>query len=122
MINDNTQDTERTQRTFRPQERTREKELVRENESQQPVMQQQQQQQMAGGKKCPFCGAVNEPEAMFCAQCGQPISKSSCPFCGSEIDPRMSVRIAVPTFRATKPTVLNAVAQEAGWYVLPVIR
>ena len=75
MVNDNAQDTERTQRTFRPQEIAREKELVRENEPLQPMMQQQQQQQQAGGKQCPFCGAINDPEAMFCAQCGQPISK-----------------------------------------------
>ncbi len=87
MINDNSQDTERTQRTIRPQEIARERERVREDDSQQPVMQQQMQQQQAEGKICPFCGAVNDPEAMFCAQCGQPISKSSCPFCGSEVDP-----------------------------------
>jgi len=49
--------------------------------------QQQQQQQALAGKKCPFCGTVNEPEAMFCAQCGQPIGKTSCPHCGAEIDP-----------------------------------
>ena len=54
-----------------------------------PVMQQQQmqQQQQAGGKACPFCGAINEPEAMFCAQCGQPINKTTCPHCGAEMDP-----------------------------------
>jgi len=46
-----------------------------------------QQQQQAAGKQCPYCGAVNEPEAMFCAQCGQPISKATCPHCGAEIDP-----------------------------------
>ena len=82
MTNDYSQDMERTQRTIRPQEMTRERERVRED-APQTMMQQQQ----AGGKKCPFCGAINDPEAMFCAQCGQPISKSSCPFCGSEIDP-----------------------------------
>ena len=65
----------------------REKQAVLEEDIQQPVLQQQQQQQQAGGKICPFCGAVNEPEAMFCAQCGHPISKSSCPFCGAEVDP-----------------------------------
>ena len=54
----------------------------------QPVQQQQmQQQQQAAGKACPFCGAINEPEAMFCAQCGQPINTTTCPHCGSEIDP-----------------------------------
>ena len=54
----------------------------------QPVQQQQmQQQQQAAGKACPFCGAINEPEAMFCTQCGQPINTTTCPHCGSEIDP-----------------------------------
>ena len=49
--------------------------------------QQRQLQQQAAGKPCPYCGAINEPEAMFCAQCGQPISKTTCPHCGVEIDP-----------------------------------
>ena len=48
---------------------------------------QQTQQQQAVGKKCPFCGAINDAEAMFCAQCGQPISKMTCPHCSAEIDP-----------------------------------
>ena len=87
MTTDNTDNLERTQRTIRPQEMIREKQAVLEEDIQQPVLQQQQQQQQAGGKICPFCGTVNEPEAMFCAQCGQPISKSSCPFCGAEVDP-----------------------------------
>lgn len=86
MTTDNTDNLERTQRTIRPQEMIREKQAVLEEDIQQPVLQQQQQQQQAGGKICPFCGAVNEPEAMFCAQCGHPISKSSCPFCGAEVD------------------------------------
>ena len=38
-------------------------------------MQMQQQQQQAAGKACPYCGAINDSEAMFCAQCGQPINK-----------------------------------------------
>lgn len=87
MTTDNTDNLERTQRTIRPQEMIREKQAVLEEDIQQPVLQQQQQQQQAGGKICPFCGTVNEPEAMFCAQCGHPISKSSCPFCGAEVDP-----------------------------------
>jgi predicted amidophosphoribosyltransferase len=47
----------------------------------------QYQQQQAAGKICPFCGAVNEPEAIFCAQCGEAISKTTCPHCGAELDP-----------------------------------
>ncbi|MCH5307776.1 MAG: zinc ribbon domain-containing protein [Prevotella sp.] len=53
-----------------------------------PMQQMQQmQQRQATGKACPFCGAINDSEAMFCAQCGQPISKTACPHCGAEIDP-----------------------------------
>ena len=48
---------------------------------------QQAQQRQAAGKACPYCGAINEPEAMFCAQCGQPINKTTCPHCGAEVDP-----------------------------------
>ncbi|MBQ3700324.1 MAG: zinc ribbon domain-containing protein [Prevotella sp.] len=81
MINDNNSNMDRTQRTVRPQQLQKEKVLQHED---QPM---QQQQQQAGGKVCPFCGTVNDPEAMFCAQCGQPISKASCPHCGAEIDP-----------------------------------
>jgi len=71
---------EMLQRTIRPQQQS----PVR---MQTQMQQQQQQQQQTAGKTCPFCGAVNEPEAMFCAQCGQPIGKATCPHCGAEIDP-----------------------------------
>ena len=85
MTDNTTQDTEKT---IRPQEIVREQELQKkiEEEHQQPVMQQQQQQLQANGKACPFCGAINDPEAMFCAECGQVISKTSCPFCSAEVD------------------------------------
>ena len=85
MINDNNSNTQRTQRTVRPQEMQRERVLQREDQPMQ--MQQQQKQQQAAGKACPHCGAINDPEAMFCAQCGQPISKAACPHCGAEMDP-----------------------------------
>ncbi len=85
MMNDNTTNLESTQRTSRPQQRQREREL--QHDDQPAQMQQQQHQQQAGGKQCPFCGTINEPEALFCAQCGQPIGKTSCPFCGAEVDP-----------------------------------
>jgi len=52
-----------------------------------PQQPMQQAAQQAAVKKCPYCGFDNEPEAMFCAQCGQPISKMTCPHCGAEIDP-----------------------------------
>ena len=84
MTNDNLSNTERT---MRPQELQKELELQRENPHAEVAQQQQQRQQAAGGRVCPFCGAVNDPEALFCAQCGQPISKTTCPHCGAEIDP-----------------------------------
>ena len=49
--------------------------------------QQQMRTQSAQGIECPYCGTVNEPEAMFCASCGKPIGKTSCPNCGAEVDP-----------------------------------
>ena len=84
MIDENNSSFERTQRTVRPQQRVRE--AFEPNDE--PVRQEQaMQMQQAEGKKCPYCGAINEPDAMFCAQCGQPISKANCPHCGAEIDP-----------------------------------
>lgn len=87
MAYDNNTNTDQMEQTMRPQEMLQR--TARPQEQEQPLvqMQQQQQQQKAGGKPCPFCGAINEPEALFCAQCGQPISKTSCPHCGAEIDP-----------------------------------
>ena len=81
---DNHPNTERTERTMRP-EQVLERTAQPEQEPMQVQMAQQQRQ--ATGKACPYCGAINEPEAMFCAQCGQPISKTICPHCGAEIDP-----------------------------------
>ena len=87
MAYDNNSNMDQMEHTMRPQEMLQR--TARPQEQEQPLvqMQQQQQAQKAGGKPCPFCGAINEPEALFCAQCGQPISKTSCPHCGAEIDP-----------------------------------
>ena len=82
MINENLSN---TARTMRPEELRKVRELQREDEH--AGMAAQQQQRAAAGRQCPFCGAVNEPEALFCAQCGQPISKATCPHCGAEMDP-----------------------------------
>ena len=46
-----------------------------------------QLQQQAQGVACPYCGTVNDPEAIFCASCGKALRMSICPNCGSEIDP-----------------------------------
>ena len=77
------------QRTVNPQQqlnRTMDQQQPQQPFAPQQAMQQTQQRQ-AAGKKCPYCGAMNDAESMFCAQCGQPISKMTCPHCSSEIDP-----------------------------------
>ena len=87
-MNDNYQNNSATEQTMRPQQQVLQREAQPDEA---PVYTQmnmaRQQQQQAAGKACPYCGAVNEPEALFCAQCGQPISKTTCPHCGAEIDP-----------------------------------
>lgn len=83
MNNDNHFDTSDTQRTVRSQQLQMEYVPVQDAPQEQMLMQQQK----AAGKACPFCGAVNDQEAVFCAQCGQPISKTTCPHCGAEADP-----------------------------------
>jgi predicted amidophosphoribosyltransferase len=82
-MNDITLNPERTDRGV--QEMQRQQELVREQPVQQPV--QAMRINTAHGVQCPFCGTINEPEAMFCASCGQPLGKATCPNCGAEIDP-----------------------------------
>jgi predicted amidophosphoribosyltransferase len=51
-------------------------------------MGQQMQMNMraAQGVPCPYCGTINDPEAVFCASCGRQIGKMSCPNCGAELD------------------------------------
>ena len=65
------------------------RELEQQSQNEQPMMQQQMQMQAgaANGVVCPKCGTVNEPEAQFCASCGEPLHMATCPNCGSEIDP-----------------------------------
>ena len=101
MMNDN--NIEKTQRTVRPQTLQREMELPQEDQP----MQMQQQQQQAAGKACPYCGAINDPEAMFCAQCGQPISKTTCPHCSAEIDPDADFCEAIDKLKRPLPMVSN---------------
>lgn len=49
--------------------------------------QQAMQMHAANGVQCPHCGTVNEPDAMFCASCGNPLGMMSCPNCGAEVVP-----------------------------------
>ena len=89
MFDENNPLSDNMQNAVRPQEMLNR--TVISQEPQQSVVSQQSlqqtQQKQAAGKACPYCGAINEPEAMFCAQCGQPISKTTCPHCSAEIDP-----------------------------------
>jgi len=81
-MNDITLNPERTSRGAQELQR---EELVMDRSA---VEQQQAVQfQSANGVQCPYCGTINEPDAMFCASCGQPLGKASCPNCGAEIDP-----------------------------------
>ena len=79
-MNDITQNPDRTSRGAEP--------LYRERSAQQPQYQYQQAVQMnaANGVPCPHCGAINEPDAMFCGTCGNAIGSATCPNCGAEID------------------------------------
>ncbi|MBR1389076.1 MAG: zinc ribbon domain-containing protein [Prevotella sp.] len=54
---------------------------------QEGAVQQQMHAHAAQGVECPYCGTMNEPEALFCASCGKPIGKATCPNCGADIDP-----------------------------------
>ncbi len=41
----------------------------------------------AGSVRCPYCGTINDPDALFCASCGKPLGTVNCPNCGAELDP-----------------------------------
>ena len=83
MNNDITQNPERTVRGFQELQRPE----LTHDDLHAPLKQEAFQMRAAAGKKCPFCGTINEPDAMFCESCGNPIGKVSCPNCGTEIDP-----------------------------------
>lgn len=73
-----------TQRPAGVQREMGPKEKVREERQ---AMQMQTRANMAGGVCCPKCGTINEPEAKYCASCGELLHKGTCPNCGSELDP-----------------------------------
>lgn len=76
------------EQTLRPQQQqlNLQASLEQPEEEQQPLQQMAQQAQYAGAVVCPNCGAMNEPEAQFCASCGSPLHGQECPNCGSPID------------------------------------
>ena len=71
--------------TQRPAERQREMGPMEVTHGEQQAV--QMQANMAGGVACPKCGTINEPEAKYCASCGELLNMGSCPNCGSELDP-----------------------------------
>lgn len=83
---------------------------------------QQMQMNAAAGIQCPHCGTINEPEALFCASCGEPIGKASCPNCGAPIDPdadfcetcRHYIRKDVCSFCGARLTGHEAFCPECG--------
>lgn len=83
MIDDITQNPERTDRASQQLQR---EELTRVR-MEEPLAQQAMQMNSANGIQCPHCGTVNEPEALFCASCGNPIGMSTCPNCGAAVEP-----------------------------------
>lgn len=38
-----------------------------------------------GAQRCPKCGTSNDPQAVFCEQCGHPLKDIVCPHCGAHI-------------------------------------
>lgn len=81
-MNDITLNPDRTSRGSEPLQR----DLYREQAPQQPQYQQAMHMNTANAVQCPHCGAMNEPEALFCATCGNAIGKATCPNCGAEVD------------------------------------
>ena len=82
-MNDNTLNPDRTSRGDSFQQR---EQLYRESPVQQPQYQQAMQMNAAQGVPCPHCGALNEPDAMFCGTCGNAIGMATCPNCGAAVD------------------------------------
>ena len=82
-MNDITQNPERTNRASQPLQH---EELTRVR-TEEPLTQQAMQMNSASGIVCPHCGTVNEPEALFCASCGNAIGMSTCPNCGAAVEP-----------------------------------
>ena len=84
--------------------------------------QQEEQAQMSQRVQCPHCGALNEPEALFCASCGNAIVMTTCPNCGALLEPdadfcevcRHYVRKDVCSFCGTPISDEDAFCPECG--------
>lgn len=118
MIDDITQNPERTDRASQQLQR---EELIRERMDE-PIAQQAMQANIANGVQCPHCGTVNDPDALFCASCGNPIGMTSCPNCGAPVEPdadfcetcRHYIRTDVCSFCGTHLTGQEAFCPECG--------
>lgn len=83
---------------------------------------QRMQMQSAVGVKCPNCGTMNEPGAVYCASCGYAIGKTACPNCGAELDPdadfcescRRYIRLDICSFCGAQLSVNDAFCPECG--------
>lgn len=118
MIDDITQNPERTDRASQQLQR---EELIRERMDE-PIAQQAMQANIAHGVQCPHCGTVNDPDALFCASCGNPIGMTSCPNCGAPVEPdadfcetcRHYIRTDVCSFCGAHLTGQEAFCPECG--------
>lgn len=118
MIDDITQNPERTDRASQQLQR---EELIREHMDE-PIAQQAMQANIANGVQCPHCGTVNDPDALFCASCGNPIGMTSCPNCGAPVEPdadfcetcRHYIRTDVCSFCGAHLTGQEAFCPECG--------
>ena len=118
MIDDITQNPERTDRASQQLQR---EELTRVR-TQEPLSQQAMQMKSASGVVCPHCGTVNDPDALFCASCGNAIGMSTCPNCGAAVEPdadfcetcRHYIRTDICSFCGAHLTGYEAFCPECG--------
>ena len=118
MIDDITQNPERTDRASQQLQR---EELIRVR-TEEPLSQQAMQMKSASGVVCPHCGTVNDPDALFCASCGNAIGMSTCPNCGAAVEPdadfcetcRHYIRTDICSFCGAHLTGYEAFCPECG--------
>ena len=118
MIDDITQNPERTDRASQQLQR---EELTRVR-TEEPLSHQAMQMKSASGVVCPHCGTVNDPDALFCASCGNAIGMSTCPNCGAAVEPdadfcetcRHYIRTDICSFCGAHLTGYEAFCPECG--------